>query len=130
MKKLKVKEDVYLGEYDVHVHPVLTYAEIQSIVDVVKKYDTWAERQLNLNMLLLFYTTDIGQEKIEELDTDLLYQSGLIDAVKAEVVNYWKINEALQYTESTQRALAQILKQLPEMIEPLKKVVEKHGAKK
>ena len=48
--------------------------------------------------------------------------------VKQNVINYNKINEGIEYHESTQRALAKIVKELPTLLKPLEEVV-KHGNK-
>lgn len=129
MKEIKIQESTQLKNYDVIVNTYLTYAQIQQIVDGVKTMDSWAERQINIDMGILYHSTDIGKEKIEELGHDALLQSGLIDEVKAHVKNVGQIYEAIKYTESTQRALAQILKQLPELFKKLEKV-DKIGASK
>lgn len=127
MKELQVKETVHLDSYDVHVKKHLTYGEIQAIVDAVKDFDQWEEREKSIDMLVLFYATDAGKEALEAAGHDLLLESGLIDEVKSWLVNYSEIHRALDYTQSTQRAVAQILKQLPSVAEPLMKVVEKYG---
>ena len=110
MKELKAAERVYLEQYDVHVNRYLTLAQIQQIVNAIKVFDTWAEREQNKNMLVLYHATDIGKEALEASDYDLLQSSGLIDSVLECVVNIHDIDKALDWTESTQRALAQIIK--------------------
>ena len=130
MKEIKIQESIQLKDYDVTVNTYLTYAQIQQIVDGIKTMDNWAERQINIDMGILYHSTDIGKEKIEELGHDALLQSGLIDEVKAHVKNVRQIYEAIEYTESTQRALAQILKQLPELSKKLEKVGKIGASKK
>ena len=110
MKELKAAERVYLEQYDVHVNRYLTLAQIQQIVNAIKVFDTWAEREQNKNMLVLYHATDIGKEALEASDYDLLQSSGLIDNVLDCIVNFYDIDKALDWTESTQRALAQIIK--------------------
>ena len=110
MKELKAAERVYLEQYDVHVNRYLTLAQIQQIVNAIKVFDTWAEREQNKNMLVLYHATDIGKEALEASDYDLLQSSGLIDSVLDCVMNFYDIDKALDWTESTQRALAQIIK--------------------
>lgn len=121
MKEIKIQETIQL-EDEINVNPYLTYAQIQQIVDGVKTMDNWAERQINIDIGILYHATDIGKDKIEEFGHDVLLQSGLIDKVKSKVKNVSQIYEAIEYTESTQRALAQILKQLPELSKKLEKV--------
>ena len=127
MKEIKAMDKVYLEEYDVHVNPYLTYAQIQAIVNGVKGLDGWAEREQNIDMCVLAFATDIPTEKLEELGHDVLLQSGLINAVCGEIKNLFSVYEAIEYTESTKRALAQIIKALPKYQEQLDAVVKKYG---
>lgn len=130
MKELNNINSVYLEKYDIHVNPYLSYAEIQSIADGTKKLDTWAEREQNIDMMILWFTTDIEKENFEKYTHDDFLKSGLLYEVKNRVYNKNLIYTALNYTESVQRALAQILKELPKNLAPLEKVVEKYGNKK
>lgn len=127
MKEIKAMDKVYLEEYDVYVNPYLTYAQIQAIVNGVKSLDSWAEREQNIDMCVLAFATDIPTEKLEELGHDALLQSGLINAVCGEIKNLFSVYEAIEYTESTKRALAQIIKALPKYQEQLDAVVKKYG---
>lgn len=127
MKEIKAMDKVYLEEFDVHVNPYLTYAQIQAIVNGVKSLDSWAERKQNIDMCVLAFATDIPTEKLEELGHDALLQSGLINAVCVEIKNLFSVYEAIEYTESTKRALAQIIKALPKYQEQLDAVVKKYG---
>lgn len=127
MKEIVKREPEYLEKYDIHVNPYLTYAQIQQIIDAVKAFDVYTERAQNIDMLVLFHATDMGRENIEKYDHDTLLCSGLIDAVKSRVLNLYLVDEGIEYTESTQRAVAQILKQLPETVKPLQEVMKKYG---
>ena len=127
MKEIRAIEPIYIEKYGVHVNPYLTYAQIQQIIDSTKELDTWTERKQNIDMLLLYHATDIGKEKLEELGHDVLLQSGLFDFVKGFVGNYGLIEEGLEYTESIQRSLAQIVKELPQYMNPLQEVMKKYG---
>ena len=128
MKEIKAMDKVYLEEFDVHVNPYLTYAQIQAIVNGVEGLDSWAEREQNIDMCVLAFATDIPTEKLEELGHDALLQSGLINAVCGEIKNLFSVYEAIEYTESTKRALAQIIKALPKYQEQLDAVVKKYGS--
>lgn len=121
---------VILDEFGVKVNTYLTYDQIQAIINAVKQFDSWVERQQAIDMMVMYYATDIGQEKLEEIGHDALLKSGLIDAVKDKIEDFYQIDWAIDYTESTQRALAQILKQLPEIIPDLKKEMAKNGKSK
>lgn len=127
MKEIKAMEPKYLEAYDVRVNPYLTYAQIQAIVNGVKELDSWAEREQNIDMCVLAFATDIPTEKLEEIGHEALLQSGLIDDVKCEIFNLCDIREAIEYTESTKRALAQIVKVLPKYQEQFDVVVKKYG---
>ena len=127
MKEIKAMDKVYLEEFDVYVNPYLTYAQIQAIVNGVKSLDSWAEREQNIDMCVLAFATDIPAEKLEEVGHDVLLQSGLINAVCGEIKNLFSVYEAIEYTESTKRALAQIIKALPKYQEQLDAVVKKYG---
>ena len=127
MKEIKAMDKVYLEEYDVYVNPYLTYAQIQAIVNGVKSLDSWAEREQNIDMCVLAFATDIPTEKLEEVGHDALLQSGLINAVCGEIKNLFSVYEAIEYTESTKRALTQIIKALPKYQEQLDAVVKKYG---
>ena len=130
MKEIKKLEPIYLEKFGIEVNPYLTYAQIQQIVNGVIKFDTWAERQQNIELLVLYHATDIGKEIIEEIGHETLLQSGLIDAVFMRVVNTDKIYKAIEYTESVGRALSQIVKILPEKIKEIEKAVESGKGKK
>ena len=127
MKEIKAMDKVYLEEFDVYVNPYLTYAQIQAIVNGVKSLDSWAEREQHIDMCVLAFATDIPTEKLEEVGHDALLQSGLINAVCGEIKNLFSVYEAIEYTESTKRALAQIIKALPKYQEQLDAVVKKYG---
>ena len=127
MQEIKAMDKVYPEEYDVHGNPYLTYAQIQAIVNGVKSLDSWAEREQNIDMCVLAFATDIPTEKLEELGHDALLQSGLINAVCGEIKNLFSVYEAIDYTESTKRGLAQIIKALPKYQEQLDAVVKKYG---
>ena len=125
MKEIKIENQVEIHDFGIKVNPYITYDQIQQIVNAIIKFDTWAERQQNIDMLVLYHATDIGKDGIEGHTHDEWLKSGVIDAVKENIKNYDSIKEAIEYTESTQRALAQILKRLPEMIGPLEKVMKR-----
>lgn len=127
MKEIKVKSSIYLEDYDIEVNPYLTYSQIQQIVNAVKTQDSWAVRQQSIDMLMLYHATNINKEQLEEIGHDVLLQSGLIDSVCKCICNMNKVYEGLAYTESTQRALAQIIKELPKLTEPLMKKVVSHS---
>ena len=127
---------VYLEDYDITVNKYLTYAQIQQIANAVVAAsandadDTWANRETNIDMLMLYHATDIGKEKLEEIGHDNLLTSGLIDAVRYRIENLYDINEAIDYIENNQRAINKMLKSLPKILEDskgLQGLMKKHG---
>ena len=136
MKEIKGNQTVYLEDYDVTVNKYLTYAQIQQIANAVvaasanDSDDTWANRQTNIDMLMLYHATDIGKEKLEEIGHDDLLTSGLIDSVQFRIENYHEIYEAIDYIENNQRAINKMLKSLPKILEDSKELqalMKKHG---
>lgn len=129
MKEIKVQSPAYLEEWDIKVAHYLTYAQIQQIINAVKEFDTWSERKQNIDMLVLYHATDITAEELEKTGHEVLLLSGLIEAVYQIVKNTDYIYTGLKYTESIERSLTQIAKELPNYIKPLEKVVNKYGDK-
>ena len=136
MKEIKGNQTVYLEEYDITVNKYLTYAQIQQIANAVVEAsandseDTWANRETNIDMLVLYHATDIGKEKLEENGHDDLLTSGLIDTVQFRIENYHEIYAAIDYIENNQRAINKMLKSLPKILEDskgLQGLMKKHG---
>lgn len=120
--------EVEIGGLKFKIENYLTYSQIQQIVDSVKILGTWAERETNIDMLLLYHATDLGQEEIQKHTHDEWLKLGVIDSIKNHVINYNRIHEAISYTESTQRTVAQILKILEQG--PLMEFLEKYDRNK
>ena len=136
MKEIKGNRTVYLEDYDVTVNKYLTYAQIQQIANAVvaasvnDSDDTWANRETNIDMLMLYHATDIGKEKLEEIGHDALLTSGLIEAVRCCIENLYNVDEAIDYIENNQRAINKLLKSLPKVLEEtkgLQDLMKKHG---
>ena len=136
MKEIKGNQTVYLEDYDITVNKYLTYAQIQQIANAVVAAsandadDTWANRETNIDMLMLYHATDIGKEKLEEIGHDVLLTSGLIEAVRYSIENLYEINDAIDYIENNQRAIGKLLKSLPKVLEEtkgLQDLMKKHG---
>ena len=136
MKEIKGNQTVYLEDYDITVNKYLTYAQIQQIANAVVEAsandseDTWANRETNIDMLMLYHATDIGKEKLEEIGHDVLLTSGLIEAVRYSIENLYEINDAIDYIENNQRAIGKLLKSLPKVLEEtkgLQDLMKKHG---
>lgn len=136
MKEIKGNQTVYLEDYDITVNKYLTYAQIQQIANAVVAAsvndadDTWANRQTNIDMLMLYHATDISKEKLEEIGHDNLLTSGLIEAVRYCIENLYNVDEAIDYIENNQRAINKMLKSLPKILEDskgLQGLMKKHG---
>ena len=136
MKEIKGNQTVYLEDYDITVNKYLTYAQIQQIAIAVvaasvnDSDDTWANRETNFDMLMLYHATDIGKEKLEEIGHDALLTSGLIEAVRCCIENLYNVDEAIDYIENNQRAINKMLKSLPKILEDskgLQGLMKKHG---
>ena len=136
MKEIKGNQTAYLEDYDITVNKYLTYAQVQQIANAVvaasmdDSEDTWANRQTNIDMLMLYHATDICKEKLEEIGHDDLLTSGLIHAVREQIKNYYEIFEAINYIEDNQRAIGKMLKSLPKILEEskgLQSLMKKNG---
>lgn len=136
MKEIKGNQTVYLEDYDITVNKYLTYAQIQQIANAIVATsandadDTWANRETNIDMLMLYHATDIGKEKLEEIGHDTLLTSGLIEAVRYCIENLYNVDEAIDYIENNQRAINKMLKSLPKILEDSKSLqglMKKHG---
>lgn len=114
MKELKELDPIYLEEFDIHVKRYLSLSQIQKIINEVLQVDNFEERESIIDYLILCYTTDIGQKKIDELGPDILLQSGLIDEVKLNIKNLHQLLDGIIYHESTGKALREISKRIPE----------------
>lgn len=128
MKIPNEKPQVYLEQYDVTVNQYLTYAEIQKIVNSTEELaktknenneilDNWANRNQNIDMILLVCATDIPMEKLESTSHSVFVQSGLLDAVKAEIKNYNQLEEAFKYTESWDKILIYGLQHITDILQ-------------
>ena len=136
MKEIKGNQTVYLEDYDITVNKYLTYAQIQQIANAVVEAsandseDTWANRETNIDMLMLYHATDIGKEKLEEIGHDNLLTSVLIEAVRCCIEKLYNVDEAIDYIENNQRAINKMLKSLPKILEDskgLQGLMKKHG---
>ena len=136
MKEIKGNQTVYLEDYDITVNKYLTYAQIQQIANAVvaastnDSDDTWANRQTNIDMLMLYHATDISKEKLEEIGHDDLLTSGLIESVRCCIENLYDVDDAINYIEDNQRAIGKLLKSLPKILEEskgLQGLMKKHG---
>lgn len=126
MKELTVK-NVYLEKYDVTVKPFLTYAEVQTIINGMKKYSTWSERETCKDMMMMLFVTNIDKETLEEIGHDLLLECGLIDAVRYNVVNFEDIDRGIAYEESLMKTLNTLSTKLPEIADKVKEVTKNGG---
>lgn len=111
----------------IEIKPYLEYAQVQQIADAVCKFDGWAMRQTNYDMLLLYHATNIPKEELENHSHEDFLDCGLIDYVKQNVRNIGQIDEAIKQNESIMNSLNKLLKKLTEAVGPIMKVVEKNA---
>lgn len=128
MKEIKRKIH-YNEEFDINVNYYLTYAEIQAIADSVVKLESWAERQTNIDMLVLKYATDIPMEVLQEKGHDILLASGLIEDVVYSIKNIDQLYEAIGYATSMNKFIGDVIKLWPKYQKQIEGVI-KDGAKR
>lgn len=128
MKEIKRKIH-YNEEFDINVNYYLTYAEIQAIADSVVKLESWAERQTNIDMLVLKYVTDIPMEELQKKGHDTLLTSGLIEEVMYSVKNIDQLYEAISYATSMNKFIGDVIKLWPKYQKQIEGVI-KDGAKR
>ena len=121
MKELKIKT-IHDNEYDVEINSFLSATQIDKIAQAVIKLETYLEREQMICYLVLNYCTNIDKEIIEDTDPDVIMQSGLWEAVKTAVYNFYEIEDAIKFYESPVRMLAEIADVLPDLTKQLQGV--------
>jgi hypothetical protein len=118
------QKDIYVANFDIHIKRFLTKPEIQTIANMMHNFDTWSEREVNKAILTLKYGTNMTDQEIQNMGPDLIFESGLMDIVYENIHNIKEIDECLNYTESIERSLTQIVKVLPQIQKVLEKANE------
>lgn len=121
MKELKIKT-IHDNEYDIEINPLLSATQIDKIAQAVIKLETYLEREQMICYLVLNYCTNIDKEIIEDTDPDVIMRSGLWEAVKTAVYNFYEIEDAIKFYESPVRMLAEIADVLPDLTKQLQGV--------
>ena len=121
MKELKTKT-IHNDEYDIEINALLSATQIDKIAQEVIKLGTYLEREQMICYLVLNYCTNIDKEAIEDADPDVIVQSGLWEAVKSSVYNFYEIEDAIKFYESPVRMLAEIADVLPDLTKQLQGV--------
>ena len=121
MKELKTKT-IHNDEYDVEINALLSATQIDKIAQEVINLKTYLEREQMICYLVLNYCTNISKEAIEDADPDVIVQSGLWEAVKSSVYNFYEIEDAIKFYESPVRMLAEIANVLPDLTKQLQGV--------
>lgn len=128
---MKEIEKIKLDEFDnIEVNPYLTYAEIQAITNSVYTMKSWAEREQNIDMLLLIYATSLTMEEVNNYNHDHWLKTGLIDEVKQNVRNFYRIYEAIDYEESIKKTLVKLVNEMPEFNKKVNEVMKNASSKK
>lgn len=128
MKIPEERPQIYLEQYDINVNQYLSYAEIQKIVNSTEElakskdqnnemFDSWSNRNQNIDMILLVCATDIPLDILEKTSHATFVQCGLIEAVKANIKNYNQLEEAFKYTESWDKILIYGLQKIATLIQ-------------
>ena len=120
----------HLNKYGVDVKRYISYAEIQAILTAIGKCDSWVEREQNKDLLLLHFVCGLPIEEIEEHGHDYYLQSGMIDAVKANVTNIFDLDDAIAYENSPVRLLRMIAREMPEFSKQVDEVLKNAPSKK
>lgn len=121
MKELKTKT-IHNDEYDIEINSLLSATQIDKIAQEVIKLGTYLEREQMICYLVLNYCTDMDKGTIEDADPDVIVQSGLWEAVKSSVYNFYEIEDAIKFYESPVRMLAEIADVLPDLTKQLQGV--------
>lgn len=121
MKELKTKT-IHNDEYDIEINALLSATQIDKIAQEVINLKTYLEREQMICYLVLNYCTNIDKEAIEDADPDVIVQSGLWEAVKSSVYNFYEIEYAIKFYESPVRMLAEIADVLPDLTKQLQGV--------
>lgn len=116
MKELK-EEFVHVDEYEIDVKKYLGYDEIQKIIETTLVRDNFADREKNIDMLLLHYAAGIPIEQLEKADPDVYLKSGLVDCVKGINENWYKINRGIEHYTSTTRLLGALITEIQKLPE-------------
>lgn len=120
----------YLKDYDISVKHYLTYAQIQRITEEVIKLSSWAERQEMIDYMVMCYVTTEDRGSIDKVSSDEIVNSGLIEAIKKEVYNYYLIDKAIAYEESLGKQFNKLLAQLPQVAQEAIAEAQKKELKK
>lgn len=121
MKELKIKT-IHDNEYDIEINPLLSATQIDKIAQAAIKLETYLEREQMICYLVLNYCTNIDKEIIEDTDPDVIMRSGLWEAVKTAIYNFYEIEDAIKFYESPVRMLAEIADVLPDLTKQLQGV--------
>lgn len=123
-------EKTHLDKYGIDVKRYISYAEIQAILTAMGKCDGWVEREQNKDLLLLHFVCGLPIEEIEEHGHDYYLQSGMINAVKANVSNIFDLDDAIAYENSPVRLLRMIAREMPEFSKQVDEVLKNAPSKK
>ena len=129
MEKLETIK-IHFGDYDISVNRYLTYAQIQSVVNQARQFESWADRQQCIDMLVLAFATDISKKELDSHNHDYWLTIGLIPNIEQHIENYIQIEDALKYEESPVRILLQLAKEIPEFNKKVDTVMKSATSKK
>lgn len=116
MKELKKAERIYLEEFDINVDTYLSLSDIMNIVHGALGYSNLVERDVFIAMVTLQCATDISENEIDALDEDLIFTSGLVDAVVGCIANYNLIDFYINKYEGMDYKIAEFIEVLNQSI--------------
>lgn len=124
MNTLDSNDMIYLDKYNIHTHKYLSYAEVQAIAEAVTKFDSWADREQCLDMLMLVFATDIGKDELEKHTHEELLRCGLIEDVRNNILNIYDIQNAIKYMESLSSVILGFIREYQKNPDILKNLIK------
>jgi len=112
MIELKKAEMIHNEEFDIEIKPYLNASEIQLIIEEVGKNDNVVTKQLLKDMLIIRFCTNIEDNIVDNLNYDLVVESGLIDVIRENVKNYYDVDGFIMQNESINRSVSKFLESI------------------
>lgn len=107
MKEMVMPDKIHSLEFDIDIVQYLTMAQIQVIINKMLEHENVIDRQIIKDMLTVQMCTNI--EIVDDLDYNLVCQSGLLEEVKKIVVNYNDIDYFISKTETIEHIFSKFL---------------------
>ena len=108
----------------------LSYAEIQYIANSSLNLNSWAERQQNIDMLVLHFACGIDIDELNKNGHDYYLDNGLIEKAYNGVKNIGLIEKAIAFEESPVRLLNKFGGQIQEFNDKTNEIMSHVSNKK